>query len=67
VRERVPASDTGAVIRGLVSGYLADREAGEPLQAWLRRQPPETLAAISKPEGSGRRAAPVGRAPVGSP
>ena len=57
VRERVPATDTGAVVRGLVAGYLAEREAGESLQVWLRRQPPETLAAISR----------VDRAPVGSP
>ena len=57
VRERVPATDTGAVVRGLVAGYLAEREAGESLQAWLRRQPPETLAAISRAD----------RASVGSP
>jgi sulfite reductase (ferredoxin) len=49
VRERVPATDTGAVVRGLVAGYLAERQAGETLQSWLRRQPPETLAAMSKP------------------
>jgi hypothetical protein len=53
---------------GLVAGYLAGRDAGESLQAWLRRQPPGTLAAISKPEGSGepRRGAPVEQVPVGS-
>jgi sulfite reductase (ferredoxin) len=68
VRERVPATTTGAVVTGLVAGYLAGRETGESLQSWLRRQPPETLAAISKPEGSGepRRGAAVGRAPVES-
>jgi sulfite reductase (ferredoxin) len=72
VRERVPAVDTGAVVRGLVAGYLAERAAGESLQAWLRRQPPETLAALSRaPEGFGepRGGAPVDRAgePVGAP
>jgi hypothetical protein len=36
------------VVRGLVAGYLAERRAGETLQSWLRRQPPETLAALSK-------------------
>jgi hypothetical protein len=36
------------VVRGLVAGYLAERQAGETLQTWLRRQPPETLAALSK-------------------
>ena len=49
VRERVPATDTGAVVRGLVAGYLAERQPGETLQSWLRRQPPETLAALSRP------------------
>jgi sulfite reductase beta subunit-like hemoprotein len=53
VRERVPATETGAVVAGLVAGYLAGRETGESLQAWLRRQPPETLAAISKPAPMG--------------
>ena len=61
VRERVPATDTGAVVRGLVAGYLAEREPGETLQSWLRRQAPETLAAMSRPEGSGE---PQGGAPV---
>ena len=51
VRERVLATDTGAVVKGLVAGYLAEREAGESLQSWLRRQPPETLATISKQAG----------------
>ena len=37
------------MVRGLVAGYLAQRQAGETLQSWLRRQPPETLAAMSKP------------------
>jgi hypothetical protein len=46
------------VVRGLVAGYLAERQAGETLQAWLRRQPPETLAALSKAED--RAGKPVG-------
>ena len=54
VRERVQASDTSDVVKGLVAGYLAERQAGETLQSWLRRQPPETLAALS-------------RAPLGEP
>jgi sulfite reductase (ferredoxin) len=68
IRERVPATDTGAVVKGLVAGYLADREAGESLQGWLRRQPPETLAGLSRLEGSGEPQgdAPVDRATVGS-
>ena len=49
IRERVPATDTGAVVRTLVTSYLEGRESGESLQAWLRRQPPETLAGLSKP------------------
>jgi hypothetical protein len=66
VRERVPAGGTGAVVRGLVAGCLAEREAGGSLRAWLRRQPPGTLAGPSRPvgrAGSGepRRGAPVDR------
>lgn len=65
-RERVPASETGAVVRGLVAGYLAEREAGGSLQPWRRRQPPETLAGLSRPvdrEGPGepRRGTPLDR------
>jgi sulfite reductase (ferredoxin) len=60
VRERVPAADTGAVVRTLVAGYLEGREPGESLQAWLRRQPPETLAGLSRPDRD--RAAVAGRA-----
>jgi len=67
VRDRVPATDTGAVVRGLVAGYLAGREDGESVQSWLRRQPPETLAALSKPGGPshGAAVAPGNGAPVG--
>ena len=57
VRERVQASDTSDVVKGLVAGYLAERRAGETLQSWLRRRPPETLAALSQ--------APLGE-PVGT-
>ena len=64
VRDRVPASDTGAVIRGLVAGYLAEREGGESVQSWLRRQPPETLATLSRPAG-GESAGPQAGAPAG--
>ena len=52
VRERVPATETGSVVQGLVAGYLAGREDGESVQTWLRRQAPETLAAMSRPGGA---------------
>jgi len=63
VRERVPATDTGAVVRGLVAGYLSERQDGESVQSWLRRQPPETLAALSRP-ASREPAGPQASAPA---
>jgi sulfite reductase (ferredoxin) len=44
VRERVPASETGDAVAGLLDAFLAGRADGESLQAWLRRQPPAAPA-----------------------
>jgi hypothetical protein len=48
VRERVLAAEAEEVVGGLLGAYLAGRREGERLQAWLRRQPAETLAALSR-------------------
>lgn len=45
VRERVLADDAGPAVQRLVAAYLTDRFPGESLQAWLRREPDESLAA----------------------
>jgi sulfite reductase (ferredoxin) len=67
VRDRVPATDTTAVVQALVAAYLSNRTDGESVQSWLRRQPPETLAALSRPvelpgEPGEPNGGPVGRA-----
>jgi len=49
VRERVLAADAEGVVSGLLSAYLAGRRQDESMQRWLRRQPAETLAALSRP------------------
>ena len=53
VRERVLADDSEASLTSILDAYLDGRHDGESLQAWLRRQAPETLAAISKPALAG--------------
>jgi sulfite reductase (ferredoxin) len=53
VRDRVPATATGTVVRGLVAAYLAGRNQCESVHSWLRRQPPETLAELSRPVEAG--------------
>jgi sulfite reductase (ferredoxin) len=45
VRERVPAAEIESTVGGLIDAYLSDRDGEESLQAWLRRQPEEVLAA----------------------
>ena len=54
VRERVLAGDSEAALTSILDAYLEGRHDGESLQAWLRRQTPETLASISKPALAGR-------------
>jgi sulfite reductase (ferredoxin) len=49
IRSRVRADDTEEVVGHLLSSYLANREDGESLQSWLRRQPAEQLAELSRP------------------
>jgi len=49
VRSRVRADEAEGVVGHLLSSYLADREDGESLQSWLRHQPAEQLAELSRP------------------
>ena len=56
VRERVPATDTGAVVRGLVAGYLAERQQARP-HPGLRAKPPEPGNPFPRPRARGARGA----------
>jgi sulfite reductase (ferredoxin) len=47
IRERVLASDAPGTVVALLDAYQADRADGESLQAWLRRQPDDELAAVA--------------------
>ena len=47
IRERVLAGDAGDTVVALLAAYQAGRQGGESLQAWLRRQPDEDLAAVA--------------------
>ena len=47
IRERVLAGDAGDTVVALLAAYQAGRDGGESLQAWLRRQPDEDLAALA--------------------
>ena len=56
VRSRVLAEEADGVVGHLLSSYLACREDSESLQSWLRRQPAEQLAELSRspvPAGTG--------------
>jgi sulfite reductase (ferredoxin) len=49
VRSRVLADEAEGVVGHLLSAYLAEREEGDSLQSWLRHQPAEQLAELSRP------------------
>ncbi len=49
VRGRVLAEETEGVVSHLLSSYVSQRQDGESLQSWLRRQPAEALAELSRP------------------
>ena len=49
IRERVLARDATSAVIGLLEAYQKERDAGESLQSWLRRQPDEVLATASRP------------------
>jgi sulfite reductase (ferredoxin) len=48
VRSRVDAEDAEGVVGQLLGAYLEAREDGESVQSWLRRQPAEQLAELSR-------------------
>jgi hypothetical protein len=45
----VLARDATSAVIGLLEAYQKERDAGESLQSWLRRQPDEVLATASRP------------------
>jgi sulfite reductase (ferredoxin) len=49
VRSRVRADEAEGVVGHLLGAYLAKREDGESLQSWLRHQPAEQLAELTRP------------------
>ena len=48
IRERVLAEDAEEVAFRILDRFLATREPEESLQAWLRRQPDDALAAVAR-------------------